>query len=188
MKKNTQKKIKQQDPNLLLRPAYKGQYCTTMKLPASPQVLSTTVTTGVIASTQTIDPTSVLNGWNARFAATFKEYRVVKAVLKMKTFSSVLPGQINSWVDETSVTAPTATQAVEYQGITTYPAGNNERTHTVKWVPHSTTELAYLPMGTASNNAAFKVYTDNALFGSSIVATQYMTAQQFITIQFRGII
>lgn len=103
-------------------------------------------------------------------------------------FSSTLPGQINAWVDETLTSAPTTTQANEYQGVTTFPAGANERTHVVKWVPHSPTELAYVPIATASQNATFKIYTDNGSFGSSVVATQYLTYQLMLTIQFRGIL
>jgi hypothetical protein len=159
-----------------------------MKLPSTTVVATTTITTGAIAVAFAVDPTTFVNNWGTRFATTFKEYRVIKAVLTMKTFSSTLPGQINAWVDETLTAAPTAAQAQEYQGITTFPAGANEMNHVVKWSPHSPTELAYVPISTASNNATFKIYTDNANFGSSIVATQYMTYQQLITIQFRGII
>lgn len=171
-----------------MHPAFPGQYVTSMKLPSTSTVVTTTVTTGALAVTAPIDPTTALGTWAARFQATFKEYRVIKAVLKMKTFSSTLPGQINAWVDETLVTAPTAAQAQEYQGVTTFPAGANEMTHIVKWTPHSPTELAYLPCATASGNATFKIYSDNGNFGSSIVATQYMTYQMLMTIQFRGII
>jgi hypothetical protein len=176
------------DPLLNLRPAFPGQYVTTIKLPSITQVATTTVTTGVLAINTSVDPTSVLNNFGGRFGSTFKEYRVIKAVLKMKTFSSTLPGQINAWVDETLSSAPTTTQANEYQGVTTFPAGANEMTHIVKWVPHSPTELAYVPIASASTNATFKIYTDNASFGSSIVATQYLSYQQVITIQFRGIL
>lgn len=192
--KNNQKsrrrtnKPSKRDPNLNLHPAFPGQYVTTMKLPTSTAVLSTTVTTGALASAISVDPTAALANWATRFGAVFKEYRVIKAVLKMKMFSSTLPGQMNAWVDETLTGNPTSAQAQEYQGVTTFPAGANEMTHIVKWVPHSPTELAYVPVATGSTNATFKIYTDNASFGSSIVATQYMTYQQIITIQFRGII
>lgn len=183
-----QPKSSKQDPNLLIRPAFPGQFVCSIKLPGTTSQLSTTVTTGVIATAITCDPITNITGWGTRFQSTFKEYRVVKALLKMKTFSSVLPGQINSWIDETLTSAPTANQALQYQGVTTYPAGNNERTHIVKWSPHSLSELSYLPIGTASNNATFKIYTDNAVFGASAVATPYMTAQVIYSIQFRGIL
>lgn len=171
-----------------LHPAFPGQYVTSMVLPSLTQVLTTTVTTGVIAQATIIDPTNFVQNWATRFGVTFKEYRVIKALLKMKTFGSTLPGQINAWVDETLTAAPTAAQALEYQGITTFPAGNNERTHFVKWVPHSTSELAYQPIATASQFGTYKIYTDGANFGASIVATQYMTLQIMFTIQFRGLI
>lgn len=175
------------DPNLNLHPAFPGQYVTTMKLPGLTTVASTTVTTGALAVNQNVNPNLFLNN-AAALSAVFKEYRVIKSVLKIKTFSSTLPGQMNAWVDETLTTAPTAAQAQQYQGVTTFPAGANEFTHIVKWVPHSPTELAYVPTGSSSTNATFKIYTDNANFGSSVVATQYISYQQMFTIQFRGVI
>lgn len=183
-----QLKSSKRDPNLNLHPSFPGQYVTTMILPGATQPLSTTVTTGVIAAAVNVDPVGQLSNWATRFQATFKEYRVIKSVLKMKTFGSTLPGQMNAWVDETLTSAPTATQAAQYQGVTTFPAGNNEYTHTVKWNPHSPTELAYLPLATASTNATYKIYTDAASYGSSIVATPYLSIQIMFTIQFRGIL
>jgi hypothetical protein len=173
---------------LQLHPAFPGQYITAMTIPGTTLPLTTTVTTGVIASAYACDPTTTVTSWAARFGSTFKEYRVIKALLKIKQFSSTLPGQMNAWVDETLTTAPTSFQALEYQGVTTFAAGNNERTHIVKWVPHSTTELAYVPIATASTNATYKIYTDNANYGSSIVATAYCTTQVLFTIQFRGLV
>lgn len=175
------------DPVLINRPAFPGQYITTMVLPGTAFIGTTTVTTGVISIPKVIDPTSDIVAWSTRFGTTFDEYRVVRAVLHIRTFSSINPGVIVTWVDENTTSAPTATEALEFQGTKVFPASQVEKDHTFTWTPHSTEDQEYLPLATVPSSATFKIYTNSGNFGASAVATPYFSYRNMYTIQFRGL-
>lgn len=185
-KKNQDKKQKQ-DPALQLRPAFPGQYCTTIVLPGQTFTGSTTVTTGAIALSIVVDPVADVINWATRFQVTFDEYRVVKAVLNVRLFSSVNPGVINIWVDENTSAAPSSTNAQSIQGSTLFPASSVEKLHTFKWTPHSTDDQDYLPVATSSTVAYFKIFTNTNSYGASPVVTPYLMYQIVYTVQFRGL-
>lgn len=168
-------------------PSYPGQQLAQFKMLSISNVSSTTVTTGAVALARAIDPTGEVTNWVDRFQDLFEEYRVVKATLKINCFSSTNPGVLNAWVDEVVSTAPTSTAASE-RTILKFSASSVQKTHILVWKPVSLPDLAYTPVATALNPAWFKVYTDNASFGASVVATQYFTSVMEFVIQFRGFI
>jgi len=185
-KSSQQSRMERLDPNLILRPAYKGQYLTTMKVLGDPISIATTVTSGVIQDSRAIS-VGTINNFTTRFAC-FEEYRIIKAQYQLNFFSSVNPGQGNFWLDENSSAAPTATEAQQRSGVQMVPCSSVERIHKMNYTPHSPSEQIWNPIATAQSLAFFKFYTDNANFGSSIVATGYMTERIVFTIQFRGVV
>jgi hypothetical protein len=159
-----------------------------MVLPGDPSVLSTTVTTGVIASIQGINSSSI-NNFATRFVA-FEEYRIVKAHLKVRCFSSTNPGVGNFWIDDTgSIAAPTAIEAQQRQGVERFSFSDvNPNVFQLTYTPRSPTEQIWNPIATPQSIATWKIYTDNANFGSSIVVTPYILVQGYFTVQFRGVV
>jgi hypothetical protein len=158
-----------------------------MWLEGAVQPASTTVTTGVIAVVQNIDPVNIVSDWANRFANTFEEYRVVKAKFFVNVFSTANPGLLLQYVDEKVATAPTAA-AVNERALVRYSAADVVKPHILTWRPRDVTDLVYTPIGSPFVPAYFKIYTDNANFGSSIVATPYLSYYTKYKIQFRGLL
>lgn len=174
------------DPNLDLRPSFKGQVLASIIVPQFPVVYSTTVATGVISAALAVDPVTLSYGWATRFGALYEEFRIVKCKAVINFFSSTNPGQINFWWDEVANTAPTVAAAAE-RTVLRLAAGSNQSRHVISWTPSDLKDLQYSPVGTSVNPVYLKIYTDNANYGATAVATQYMTIQLLATIQFRGL-
>lgn len=146
--------------------------------------MTTVVTTGVISNSLTIG-NGLITNFSSRFAG-FDEYRIVKAKFVFQPFSSINPGVIRAWIEEKSATAPTVTLANTNRGIT-FPASSVERTHMLTWRPTDPTDTDYNTLSTSLASAYVKVYTDNTSYGSSIVATDYLSVTPYFTVQFRGL-
>jgi len=172
-------------PELDLRPAYPGQNVYQTKVCANPYKLTTTVTTGVISSTVAIDFSKVDNS-AVRFAA-FSEYRIIKAVFNIVCCSSTNPGVAIAWIDEKSATTPTQAMAFAAKGQR-FNCSSVDRNHILTWTSNDPLDLQYVALGTAPNLAFMKVYTNNAVLGSSIVATDYLIVEPTYTVQFRGFV
>jgi len=160
-----------------------------MILPGDPVVASTTVTTGAMTVTASLAVISTtINNFATRFA-NFEEYRIIKAKAIIRCFSSVNPGIGNLWLDDSgNISAPTATEAQQRQGVKHFMFSDVDKEHTLTYVPQSPQEQIWNPIATAQQIAQFKLYTDNANFGASIVATQYCSIQVMFTVQFRGVV
>lgn len=184
--KKTNKKSKK-DPNLVLRPAFAGQQCAQFRIQSTPQLFSTTVTTGVIASDISIT-NQLINNWATRFAATWEEYRIVKCEADVRLFSSTAPGLLVSWWDEKDLTTPPtlAESRSKSTPAMSFNASSVDRRHKFVWTPHDLLDLQYTGSASDSNPVDFKIYSDTTNYGSSAVATAYGEACFFITVQFRG--
>ncbi len=154
-------------------------------LPGAPTKLVTTVTTGVIASTLPVSATSITS-FTTRFASTFVEYRIIRAHWRLRFFSSTNPGVIQFWIDEKSASAPTLAEAQERATRICSASGTN-LTPSVSWVCADPLDLQYIATSAATTVASFKSYTNNANFGSSIVATDYLEVEPEFQVQFRGL-
>ncbi len=174
------------DPNLELRPSFKGQVVTSIIIPEIANAVSTTASTGVISAVISVDPVANVTNWATRFQALYEEFRVVKAKAVINFFSSTNPGQLNFFWNETASTSPTAT-AAEERTVRRIAAGSNQQRHVMTWTPHDLKDLQYSPTQTSVTPVFFNCYTDNASYGASTVATQYFTAQILVTVQFRGL-
>jgi len=181
------KSLKSQEKQLELAliHTYPKQVCMECWLPATPIKVTTTVTTGAISQVVSVGAGAV-TAFNTRFGSTFVEYRVVRAKFCMRLFSSTNPGVIQAWMDEQSTSAPTLVQAQE-RATLIFNASAIDQQPCLKWVAGDPVDLAYIPLGTVTTPATFKVFSNNANFGSSIVATDYLIIEPEFQFQFRGL-
>jgi hypothetical protein len=171
-------------PLARLIPAYPRQPVAQLVFPGLPLTVSTTVTTGVIASLYEIKASNILN-FATRVGSLFEEYRIVHAKFNLLTFSSTNPGLIVDWIDEKDTSAPTSTEARQ-KVARAFPAALAVP-HVLSWTSVDPLDLQYIDIGTTTTSlATFKIYTDNAFFGSSTTATPYFTVVPEFTVQFRG--
>ncbi len=154
-----------------------------IKVPSPAVKVTTTVTTGAIATHVSLTP-SLITDWTTRFAC-FDEYRVTHIAVEFRCFSSINPGVIRAWLEEKSTATPTAALAAVNRGIT-FPASAVERTHMLKWQATDYGDAEYTSMSGIAGTVYLKIYTDNAVFGSSTVATDYLAYKVQFTVQFRG--
>lgn len=165
-------------------PAYNGQVVKMFKLEATPQTVSTTVTTGVIAQVFAVKASNIAN-FATRFGALFEEYRIVKAKFSVKCFSSTNPGLLVHWVDEKQTANPTSAEALQ-KTVKSFSA-SSPSPHVLTWVSNDPLDLQFIDIGTLTTElCTYKLYTDTAFFGSSIVATAYATIFVEFWVQFRG--
>ncbi len=110
----------------------------------------------------------------------------MEAIYQVNCFSTANPGLILNFIDEKSSTVPTAA-AVNERALERYSASDVVKSHRLRWLAKDITDLTYNAVATATNPCYFKLYTDNANFGSSVVATPYITSFVKYRFQFRGL-
>jgi len=175
-----------QDNALLLRPEYSGQPVCAHIMCANPVPLTTNVTTGVIAYNLAIQ-SSIINNFASRFVG-YTEFRVVKAVAKVRCSSSNGVGVLNHWFSEDDTAAPTASKTTNALALR-FPAGDIIGSHDIKYVPHDPAQQTWTLVSSGNPIIGYyKFYTDNANWGSPIVSTQLCTLEFELTVQFRGFI
>lgn len=168
---------------LRLVPSYPGQVIDQLWVGTNPQPLTTTVTTGVVAISASIDPVNDVNDWATRFQTLFVEYRVVKARARIQNFSSSNPGIYKFWV-KTSGGSPTQAEALDQKG-NMVPCSDITNVHELIWTPTDPIDLEYKACSVSSNPAYFRVYTNNANWGAPTVVTTLGTLVIDFLIQFR---
>jgi hypothetical protein len=148
--------------------------------------LTTTVTSGVIASTTPIQA-GIIASFGSRFAL-FDEYLLESFTVKLDTCSSNLAGLINVWFETnaTSTATPTQNDAKDNKTLT-FAAGSNDRTHKLHYNPRNAVTQVWTPISTTTVTIGnLKVYTDNSNYGSSVVATDYVVMTGVMRVSFRG--
>lgn len=179
-KQKNRRKIKL-PPNL---PAFPGQVVKMMKFEGVPVLLTTTVTTGVIANIYPITVGSIAN-FATRVGTLFEEYRVVRVKFSVKNFSAANPGLYVHWIDEKQNTAPTLAEAQQKSSKTF--SCSSPSPHTLTWKASDPLDLQYIDIGTINTVlATYKIYTDSANFGANPVATAYAQITAELYVQFRG--
>jgi len=167
-----------------LQPSFPGQVVKQFKLESLPLLVTTTVTTGVIATAYSVQAANVQN-FATRFGVLFEEYRIVRASFSLKCFSSTNPGLFTHWVDEKQVAAPTSAEALQ-KSMKSFSCASPSP-HVIKWAAKDPLDLQYTDIGTTNViPVTYKIYTDNANFGSSVVATAYGQITCDLIVQFRG--
>jgi len=167
-------------------PAYAGQQHVRLRLEGTPALLTTTITTGVIASATQINIAG-LTGFAARFGSTFDEYRILGADVRV-TPVSASSGVSKMWFDEKGSSAPTANEAQERTAV---PLANTNAMassrKTMRWRARDLLDLQYAPIGTGGTPVTFKVYTDLATWGAPIAATNIWLVEPVYIFEFRGL-
>jgi len=177
------KRQKNDRPDLVLIPVYPGQPVAQMQIVSQPQLLTTTVTTGVVAISRAYDPTAEVTGWSTRFQSLWKEYRVVKVEACIELFSSTNSGMLSTWIGTTSG-VPASTDALDSKAIRFNASAVNMK-HKILWVPSDPGDLNYKLTSASSTPAYFKLYTDTGNFGSPAAVTQLGLVSYLYWLQFR---
>lgn len=167
--------------------SYPNQPLATHRMDSISVVGTTAITTGAISLVIDADPTALIQSWGTRFSNTYEEYRLIKCVAEVACFSSVNPGLIAVVWDETTAT-PLNQYAAQERAQLRFAAGDVTRVHRLTWSATDLRDLAYSLVSVSSVPARFKLYTDSPSFGSSIVATPYLSVTLKMTVQFRGFI
>lgn len=192
-KRNAQKRllIKQspskQDNALMLRPEYKGQVVTAMKIKGTPTILATAITSGVINQNISLNQGGLLFNFPARFI-TFTEYRIIKVKATVKCFSTQNPGIALMWFSEDDTTTPTSAKALD--AITKqFNLADVTGSHSVLYVPHDPAQQTWTLVSSGNPIIGyFKIYTDATNFGAGITALNVAIVTYDVTVQFRGLI
>jgi hypothetical protein len=155
-------------------------------LEGTPLKLSTTVTTGVIASYIYVGKGNI-TGFASRFGSTFDEYRILGADVKITPLSASV-GVTKFWWDEKADASPTANEAQER--VSTPLANTNASAASSKimrWRARDLLDLEYTPIGTDVKPAFFKVYTDTSTWGAPTTVTDLWLIEPRFIVEFRGL-
>ncbi len=167
--------------------SYKGQQIVRLTLEGTPSLLSTVITTGVIANAYQMDPTSKVTGFSSRFGSTFDEYRVLGVDVRV-TPVSASTGVSKVWFDEKANNTPSANEAQER---TSMPLANtnasSKSARIIRWRARDLLDLEYTQIGTSVGPVTFKTYTDAATWGAPAAVTPLWLVEPVFHIEFRGI-
>jgi len=169
-------------------PPYPSAGKAQLLLQGSPVLLTTTVTTGIIAYEGQISPPTIVNNFAGRFGATFDEYRVLRAHIEMHAVG-IYTGQTAFFLSEVALGTPIFNEAQER---TSKLLNNNNQvfkqsTNVLKWVARDTSDLAWQSIGTNYNGVHYYVYTDNANYGAPTTVTQLWIVRPRVLVEFRGL-
>lgn len=153
-------------------------------IPGVPEVLSTTAVTGVIAEATTLS-NALIPSLAAKWQA-WLDHRIIKFRVKVTNFSSTNPGLISHWFDEESAATPTSALAISAKAKRF--GASMIGTQTLEFTVRDPTQLNYSALGITTNYGYYKLYTNNADFGASIAATQYLLKETECLVQFRGFV
>lgn len=182
--KKKQKNRNRQDPALILRTEFAGQPACVLKMLSESNLLTTTVTTGVIAASSGINPGGILN-FATRFAG-FNEYRIIKARLIVRFFSVTNSGVLSIWsASNLDSAAPSSSDAEQAKALRVNFSANTKEIN-FDYVPHDPLEQSWTQMGTGFTCGHFKLYTDAANWGAPIAVTTIGNYQWEATVQLRG--
>jgi len=167
-------------------PAYAGQQCVTLKLPGTPMLLTSIITTGVIANVTNLNVTDI-TGFSTRFGSTFDEYRILGVNVMLRPVA-VSTGVSVAWFDEKSPAAPTANEAQERIGKRlTNTNASDKSVCVMRWRARDLLDLEYQPISGTTTPVYWKLYTDLATWGSPGAATPLWIVEPVFLIEFRGI-
>jgi hypothetical protein len=157
-----------------------------MSLTGFNSLVSTTVTTGVIANTYQMS-TAGIESFAARFGSTFDEYRILGVDVRVRPVNAA-SGVSTMFFDEKSTSAPTLADAGE-KTLSLFPNTNSaQRTQIMmRWRARDLLDLQYTAIGSTVTPVTFKIYTDTANFGAPTTVTPVWLVEPLFHIEFRGI-
>lgn len=184
--KTSQKSTKTSVQSIADSSSYKGQARLTTKLPTISAIQTTTITTGVIASSIGIS-TSLINGFSTRFGLTFDEYRILKVYCKIRPLA-VSTGVTRFLFDEKNSSAVSATGSTQRVGKTLANNAADPKSVTMMtWSARDLLDLQYTAIGSTVTPVYFKIYTDSTNYGAPATATALWLIEFDLTVEFRGL-
>lgn len=179
-------RVSKQDNALMLRPEYKGQPAISIKMRAFPYMLTTSVTSGIVSANVSLSKGN-LNNFATNFAG-FAEFRIVKVKASIKNYSSQSTGIGCVWFSEDDSSAVTVANALQAQ-CKQWNFSNVVNSTDMSYVPHDPAQQTWTLVSSGNPVIGyFKVWADNANFGTTIVATPLGIVTFEYTVQFRGLI
>jgi len=150
---------------------------------------------GVLAAVDAIDTTAV-SQFATRFGATFKEYAIVGARLRLKHVPQGVAcmGSVYAFLDEKSAAAPTFSVTadrprVEIQTISTasnaFVGPDTVKTYEIDWMAADLDDEDWNPIATNYTPLWLKLYSDTGNLLSSGAATIFITGT--LAFVFRGL-
>lgn len=167
--------------------SYAGQQVARLRLDGVPQLLSTTTGTGVINDVYQVEVNQIL-AFATRFGNTFDEYRILGADIKV-TCTASSTGISKFWFDEKSPNTPTVNESQE-RTVVALPnnSSNSKACRTFRWRARDLLDLQFSPIGALTvNPVTFKIYTNNANYGSPTTVTSLWVVESVLIVEFRGI-
>jgi len=166
--------------------SYRGQQKTTLVVPGSPFLLTTTVTTGVISALAAVS-TGAITSFAARFGSTFDEYRILGANLRI-TPVAASTGVSKLWFDEKSNAAASLVDSQERNSLSLANTNAMSKSqHVMRWRARDLLDLEYSPIGTVTTPVYWKLYTDTANWGAPAAVTPLWLVEVESIIEFRGL-
>lgn len=151
---------------------------------ADPIKATTTVTTGLIATTTAIT-TALVSNFSTRFAM-WDEYRITRVRVLFRNFSSANPGLVRAWIEPRSTATPTLAIAEASEGLA-FNASDITKGHLLDYKLMDPVLSDFTQVGTTQNIGNINWFTNNANYGSSTVATDYFLVHIEFVVQFRGL-
>jgi hypothetical protein len=167
-----------------LKPAFNGQQVGCFRVMADPIKATTTVTTGLIATTTPIT-SALISSFSTRFAM-WDEYRVTRARIHFRPFAATNPGLIRAWIEPRSTATPTLAIAEASEGLA-FSAADVTNTHLLDYKLMDPVFVDFTQTNATQNVGNINWFTNNANYGSSTVATDYFLVHIELVIQFRGL-
>lgn len=167
-----------------LRPAFPSQQVACLTIPGDPIKYTTTVTTGVIASSTAISY-SLISTFTTRFAG-WDEYRVTRVIFDCRTCSTSNPGLIHVWIEDRSNSTPTLAIAEAAEGLF-FNMSASDTPHQLDYKINDPVYVDYTQLNATQTIGYLNVYTNNANYGANAVATDVLVIIPHFVIQFRGL-
>lgn len=167
--------------------SYKDQALASFKVRGNASLLSTTITTGVIANSYVVTNSNIQN-FSSRFANSWDEYRIIKAHFAIRPVSPTASGITAFFFDEKLNSSPVLLDSQE-RNVKLLPnsSNNSKSVYELEWSARDVADLVWTATTANLNPVWFKTYTDGANWGSPVVVTPLWIIQPTFTLQFRGL-
>jgi len=154
----------------------------------SPSVLG--VAAGALASSTSIDWTTLIPNFASRFASLFREAAIVGARFEIRVteVTATPSGMVLAYIDETLASAPTAA-ALDFAHaeipLTGTSVDSTGSLHVVEWVPRSYSDLNWSATSGSPSSAYLKLFAGSSTgTGGTTVASLNLTGA--LALEFRG--
>lgn len=155
---------------------------------------SNVVSAGVISvATDIANPTALVSSWSTRWAACFREYRVlgVRISSRFTNLGASSSGECWAWVDEKSSTAPTSAEALSSRHAVIPLYGSSPQSGMmmarVEWVADDLSDLSFQQTSTGFSPIYFKRYASAGVTGFNSTSVSELI-EVVLRIEFRGVL